>query len=305
MSHGWLHQAERSNDFSLRLISWIARRLGRPIARALLYPTAAYFVLFSGAARRASRDYLGRVLNRRITLIDIFNHYHCFAATLLDRVYLLSGRSDMFDIRVHGAQALDAYVNTGRGCLLVGAHLGSFDLLRVLGAKYKLSVRVLMHQGNAEKITRMFGGLNPDIVRTVIAVGEPSTLLQAKEALDGGAMLGMLGDRVAHNDKVVTCDFLAGQAMFPSGPVLLAAALHVPVILFFGLYRGGKRYDVRFELLSERIDIPRLDREAGVAYWTQQYAARVEHYCREAPYNWFNFYNYWSDSGDDTQREAA
>jgi Predicted acyltransferase len=26
----------------------------------------------------------------------------------------------------------------------------------------------------------------------------------------------------------------------------------------------------------------------------RRYAARLEHYCREAPFNWFNFYDFWA-----------
>jgi predicted LPLAT superfamily acyltransferase len=25
----------------------------------------------------------------------------------------------------------------------------------------------------------------------------------------------------------------------------------------------------------------------------KRYAQRLEHYCRMAPYNWFNFYDFW------------
>ncbi len=75
--------------------------------------------------------------------------------------------------------------------------------------------------------------------------------------------------------------------------MLLASALKVPVVLCFGLYRGGNRYDIYFELLAECIEISRQDRAKDMASWTQKYVDRLEYYCRLAPYNWFNFYNYW------------
>jgi predicted LPLAT superfamily acyltransferase len=28
--------------------------------------------------------------------------------------------------------------------------------------------------------------------------------------------------------------------------------------------------------------------------WLQAYVARLEHYCRLSPYNWFNFYDFWA-----------
>src|SRR3989337_3824633 len=91
MSRPWLRQPERGSYLALRLITWIARRFGRRLSRVLLYPISAYFVLFSGASRRASLDYLQRVRARAANWLDVFRHYHYFASPLLDRLYFLSG----------------------------------------------------------------------------------------------------------------------------------------------------------------------------------------------------------------------
>ena len=34
-------------------------------------------------------------------------------------------------------------------------------------------------------------------------------------------------------------------------------------------------------------------RDALIEQSVRSYVARLEHYCRLAPYNWFNFYDYW------------
>jgi predicted LPLAT superfamily acyltransferase len=69
--------------------------------------------------------------------------------------------------------------------------------------------------------------------------------------------------------------------------------MHAPGLLCLGLYRGKRRYDVHFELLTEAIDVPRARRREAIHGYLQQYVSRLEHYCRLAPYNWFNFYDYW------------
>jgi predicted LPLAT superfamily acyltransferase len=156
------------------------------------------------------------------------------------------------------------------------------------------SLKVLMDTAHNQNISRFFDGLNPVIADTVIAPDRPDTLIRARESLDAGCFVGMLGDRVFGADKTTRCDFLGAPATLPAGPILLAAMMHCPVILFFGLYRGGNRYDIYFEHFADEIVLNREHRSEETQSWTQRYLARLEHYARLAPYNWFNFYSFWN-----------
>ena len=298
MSRQWMARQERGSLFLIRLIVGIARTLGRPVARLLLYPITAYFLLFSPRSVAASRDYLERVLPGPVGLRQQFRHYHTFAATILDRVFLLAGRYDLFDIRLHGAEVLTERLAAGHGCILLGAHVGSFEALRMLGLERQLPINVLMYEENAEKINSVLNVLNPRAAQCVIPIGGPESLLKVGEKLRQGELVGILGDRIAAGDKSVTVDFLGRPTRFPAGPLLIAGLLKAPVILGFGLYRGGNRYDLHFELLGEEIPLPRHERMAQVQTWTQRYAERLEAMCRAAPYNWFNFYDYWEEPAD-------
>ena len=82
----WAHEPERSNAFALRVMVWIALRLGRRIARGVLVLIAIYFVLAAPRPRRASRAYLERALGRPANWADLYRHVHTFAATILDRL---------------------------------------------------------------------------------------------------------------------------------------------------------------------------------------------------------------------------
>jgi predicted LPLAT superfamily acyltransferase len=48
------------------------------------------------------------------------------------------------------------------------------------------------------------------------------------------------------------------------------------------------------EPFENLIDLPRGAREEALHACVARYAARLEHHCRLAPYNWFNFYDFWS-----------
>jgi predicted LPLAT superfamily acyltransferase len=296
VNRAWREQGERGTPFTLKLILRIALHMGRRPARVLLYPITLYFLLTARAQRRASRRYLARVLGRPAGWRDVARHIFCFASTILDRVFLLTERTELFDVRQYGTALVSERVAQGQGCLLVGSHLGSFEVLRSLAvAEHHFPLRILMYRDHNQTITRLLEDLNPEIAETVIPLGGPETLLRVHAEVSDGKLVGMLGDRVADSDKVVRCHFLGRETAFPAGPMLLAATLKVPVVLFFGLYRGGNRYDVHIELFAERVTLDRADQQADLQRWTQRYADRLEHYVRMAPYNWFNFYDFWDE----------
>jgi len=290
----WATLPERGTPTSLRVIAWIAAHIGRRGARLLLYPITLYFVITARSARRTSYEYLKRLRGESARWWHVFRHFHCFAATILDRVYLLRGDFERFGITVHGKEIVHRQIESRKGSILLGSHLGSFELLRALGVLQRsFSLKVLMDPLHNQNITRFFDALNREIAATVIAPDRPDTLIRVKESLDAGCFVGMLGDRVSGGDKTTRCQFLNAPATFPAGPVLLAAMMRCPVILFFGLYRGGNRYEIYFEHFADQIDLDRVRRAEDIQFWMQRYAERLEHYSRLAPYNWFNFYPFW------------
>ena len=296
MSAAWLAQRERGTTFALRLIVWIARALGRPVGRALLYPICAYFLCFSFASRRASCRYLACVLGRAPRAREIFRHYHTFAAVLLDRIFFLSGRGDDFMVNVTGETEMASLLSRRDGCVLLGAHFGSLDVLRMVGASRSgVELRLAMFEDNAQNVARVLGGLNPRLRETIIALGAPEAMLALKDTLDRGGIVGMLGDRVRAGGRTLRCDFLGVAADFPAGPLQVACALRRPVAIGLGVYRGDRRYDVHFETLVDTWPTERNLREHAIDDALRRYAARLEQWCRAAPCNWFNFYDFWAD----------
>jgi len=306
MTMHWKHRPEGGGFFAIWVIRTIARRGGRFVARLCLFPITLYFVVMRGPERRASRAYLARVLAQRPGWFDVARHIHTFASTILDRVFLLGGELQRFDIDVVGLAALHAQLDRGRGVLVFGSHLGSFDALRVLAStRPDLKVRVVLDKAHNPAVTQLLDALNPGIARTVIDAGQdgPSIVLAIKQACDEGALVALLVDRARPGEPQVPAPFLDDPAPFPTAPWLIASVLQVPVVLAFGLYRGGKRYDLVFETFSEKITMARHNRAEVLAALVQTYAQRLQHYARLAPYNWFNFYDFWH--ADDATEQVS
>ncbi len=305
MSRHWLESAERSNILAVRVLVWIALFLGRRVARLVLVPVSFYFLLFGGSARAASRDYLSRATGRRATLRDVFVHFYTFATVALDRVYFLSDRWSLFDIQLHGENLLIEQFERNNGCFLLGAHIGSFESLRTLGRRRAVTVNLVMFEGNANRVARVARAVNPDLAHDVIALGTPESMLRVTEQLDKGAWVGMLADRAISDSGMVRVPFLGGEAAFPTAPFRIAALTGRPVILMLGLYSGGNRYELHFETLIESAILPRSNREEVLEQWIRLYASRLEHYCRQAPFNWFNFYAFWASPENKTDENKT
>lgn len=265
----------------------IALGLGRGAARAVLHPIVAYFLLFAPRARRASHAYLARALGRRPGPADLYRHFHAFAATVLDRVYLLNERFELFDIQMQGAPGQAA------GLLLAGAHFGSFEALRAAGRKTTgLAVAMVMYEDNARMLNETLAAISPAARQDVIALGRLDSMLRVRERLAAGAVVGVLADRaLLEGEDTRTLPFLGAPARFPMGPMRMAALLRCRVWFMAGVYLGGNRYAMRFEPLAD-FGAGGLAPEAAL----EAYVACLERHCRAAPYNWFNFYDFWADA---------
>jgi predicted LPLAT superfamily acyltransferase len=293
----WAATPERGTGAALRLMLRIALGLGWRSAHVVLHPVTLFYLMTSPAAqKRAARRYLSRALGRRAAWRDLWRLYFCFASTMLDRVFLLSGRREGYEVEVTGLDMLRDAAARGQGLVLLGAHMGSFEALRAVGgAGAPVEVRMLMHTANPGAAEALFDGLDPTRRAAVIALGRPEAMLEAREVLDRAGVVGMLADRAARGDRMVTVDFLGHPAAFPGGPMTLAAILHAPVVLGFGLWLGPRRYRLRFEAFAPAIDLPRDRREAALRGWLARYADRLSEVCRAHPYNWFNFFEFWGD----------
>ena len=299
----WVTEPERSTAWALRLMAWIALRCGRRVARTLLHGVALYFVLLAPRPRRASARYLSRVFGRPAHWTEVYRHVHCFAATVLDRVYLLRGATAWLDLRAQGTEWVDQVLADGRGALLMGAHIGSFEALRATGRDQPdLHITMLMYPDNARLINAALAAIAPGAQPAIIALGRPESMLAVRDRLAEGGLIGVLADRALPGESpgkssTVWLPFLGHDAPFSDGPFRLADLLRQRIVFMVGLYLGGPTYDVRFAPLADfrqRLRDPAA-REQRIHAALRDYVARLDALCREQPYNWFNFHDFWHD----------
>jgi len=279
----------------LRIMTWISLHLGRRVSRVLLHLIASYFLLFSPASRDASRDYLSRALGHMPKWYEIYQHFFTFASTIHDRLYLVNRRFDLFDFEIHGEDMLQRLIAEGNGLFLLGAHLGSFEVIHSLAVKHTdLRVAMLMYEENAKKINATLNAINPKMTHDIIGLGHIDSMIQVSERLDEGCVVGILADRSPdNNDAHYSVDILGSHVNLPSGPLRMAALLKRPVVFMTGLYLGSNRYAIHFDMIADFSNISRAERATALQTAVTRYAQLIDHYCQKAPYNWFNFFDFW------------
>lgn len=308
----WARQREVGSPWALRAGLWLITHGGRTVMRGLLWPISLYFVCVHRVNQRNLASYLHRLLGvsgvRSFWLRwRIVRH---FATTIVDRVFLLTGGLNALDIRSTGLHLLDAQLAKGQGAILLGSHLGSFETLRALGrSKPDASIHILMKRQHNSDLMQQLVALNPDVEAAIIdADAHPvSIAADINSAIKAGGLVGILGDRAAESEPCTEVEFLGEPAWLPTSAFTLAAVSRAPVILCFGLYRGGNRYELIFEEFAPAITLRRGERSAQLQGWAQAYADRLAHHALQAPSNWFNFHDFWAtpESFSESVQQAA
>jgi predicted LPLAT superfamily acyltransferase len=306
----WTQHRESGSFASLQFARAVFRTLGLPVLALLLYPAAAYFFVRRREARRASLAYLkalwnvpaGRaVLGREPGWGNVFRHLHEFGTHLVDRMVLWGSGFDKLHFEHEGSEHLFELARRRQGAIMLGAHVGSFDMMRVLAGSGGLTVNVLMFTDHAERINTFFEQLDPGSRVRVIHVdpGSIRTAFEIKACIERGELVGVMADRIdpGGRERTLETSFLGRPARFPLSPYLLAGALGCPVLSSLCVRTGAQRYRVEVRPLLPARDVADSDREDQARALLEAYVHGLEDACARAPYQWFNFYDFWAAAG--------
>ncbi len=305
MAEKWSDMKERGVWGGVLFVATIYRILGRTACMAVMAPVVAYFYVTGPAQRRAALDYLMRMwkagrLKKKPGYWSGLRQFMNFSVSMLDRLAAWTGdiRAEHVD-GVHDGLFDEAKWN-GKGGVVLTAHLGSPDVVRAVATTARrFRVNVLMHTSHAANFNRMIERFSPDAPVRMIQVGQidVSVAMTLSEAISRGEWVVMAADRVGVKDgeaSATPVEFLGARALFPTGPYVLAAALGCPTYSMF-CTRRGKRFHVSFATLAEKVVLPRGRRTEALADCARIFAGRIEAAVTETPFQWFNFYDYWSE----------
>lgn len=292
----WISARERGSAWTIALMIQLCRRRYRWLVELLLYPIAAYFFVTGRAAHRASRQFFTRA-SGRFGWSDYYRQLLCFSRCLVDRVSILSGDAGQFHIQHSGRRELLAARSNGRGLIMLGSHLGSFEAAKLLAReRMDIDIHIVAYFAGSTKIRQALDAINPALRHRFIDPTGADAVFQMREVIDNGGILAILADRTGIGERQATVGFMGQPAQLPTGPYYLAAILRCPVFCFFGLRVGDFSYHTYAIKLADQITLKRSQREAQAQAWAQRYAELLAAKARAYPTNWFNFFPFWDEA---------
>lgn len=250
--------------------------------------------------RRALRRTARMVLGPRASAADLDRHGRRVLLHLQDfiaDVATIDRRSiDSLAARIRRFDGLDhllAALRAGRGVILAGAHLGSFESAI---AALRTASRVPVHVVFARDRIRAFDRARSAARRHLAMVEHPvgrgiDAWLALRDALDRGEVVAVLADRVMPGQRGATIRFFGRPATLPPGPVRLSAMTGAPIVPTFVIPSEDGGSTLRFEPPIEPDDADRAvdDHHPG----QRALVAAIERAIRAAPDHWLVIEGPW------------
>jgi len=294
----WAALSERGVYWGMKFCAVTSRWLGRRGRRVLLAPIILYFYMTGAIQRQASRDFLTRVRQRPPSWGEGYRHFLNFGLRALDVVMAWTGNLPKDVVDQDSLRAPAMLFDDKRGGLIIVSHLGNVEIVRALVApSVRARLTVLVHTRHAVKYNRIVGEGSPEAAMNIVQVTEigPETIIDLKQRVEQGGWIVIAGDRVpvTGQGKTVFVPFFGQEAAFPQGPWILASLLGCRVSLLFCIL-DDTRYHLTMEPFADQVYVPRADRQKAAHDYAARYAQRLEHYAAGAPFQWYNFYDFWS-----------
>lgn len=292
MSQQWEGKS-RGGTSGYKVFIWLLRTFGLGAAYALLCFVVIYFVPFAPRQSRSVWIYARRILGRsRLKSAGfIVRSYFAFGKSIIDRVAIGSGMEECFSYEFENHRMMLDLIESGKGYILIGAHVGSWQVGAPFFGRYGARINVVMYDHERGEVKKVLKDNTHEDMFKVIPIAEDglSHIFEITDALRSGELVCFQGDRYMNEDRFLEADFLGHRAKFPLGPFLLASRLKVPVVFYFAMREKGRKY--RFHFFSPEVEgLSGKRLEEGIF---RSYVAELESIVRKYPEQWFNYYDFW------------
>lgn len=208
--------------------------------------------------------------------------------------------------RIDNPEALETCLSSGRGFIVLTAHLGNWEMGGLLLGGRAGEIAVVYVPDRFEIIEAYRSRYRASAgVKEVPITGDPFSALGALRILRDGGVVAVQGDR-DFNDTGVEVTFFGQKASFPRGPATLALLSGSPILPIF-ILRGeddpGRPGSGGFNIIAfDPIEPTGVAKDTdAVRRLVEQTARVIEDVVRRHPDQWYCFYPFWEKPADGGQ----
>lgn len=285
MPEKWTGRSQ-ANSLGFSIFLWTIKHLPLGFSYAILRLVTIFYLFFSQKANNALIDFFGRLqLYKPDSISRRYATFNLFGQALVDKlaVYMQAGKRLSFDFE--NEQQLHQLAEDGKGAILLGAHLGNWEIASQLLYRINVPIHIIMLDNEQEKIKSLLEKHATDKTFSIIPITEDiSFVFKIKEALDNGGFVCMHADRYMEGMRILEANFLGEKAKFPYGPFFLGTRLKAPVVFVYAIKEG--KYHYHFSCSTPY-------NETEPANLLESYVQVIEQKAKKFPRQWYNFYPFW------------
>lgn len=288
--------------FQHRIFYLLIRVGGRRAAYLLLFFVAWYYVLCRRDVRARCQPYLRHRFphsGAKPQLREYFRMSNALGKSLVDRATVGIVGPGSLKITVKGHDELLQMVREGQGLILLIAHVGCWQAAMSALKFLRVPVNLLIRREEGDVDRHYFEHAGIDCpYRRIDPDGFLGGTIDLLQALKRGEVVSMMGDRMLGADQNgVAAPFLGEAMCFPFSAYRLASRTGAPIAVLLSAKTGPAAYQLATYAII-RVPAGLSRRPEAYSPYVGQFAAALEDYCRQHPYQFFNFYDMWDQRAD-------
>ncbi|MCK5857178.1 MAG: lysophospholipid acyltransferase family protein [Bacteroidales bacterium] len=287
----------KGNATGYKIFIALINFFGLNTAYLILNFVALYFFLFSLKSKKYILWYFRNIhqfsywKSQKYT----FKNFYAIGVSILDKVALLSGNDPKFSFDFDGEKHFHQLAQEGNGGIIVGAHIGNWEIAGQLMSRIDIKVNIVMKLNEDEAINEVIEkAVHLKQMNIINITDDFSYLIKIKKALDKNEFVILHGDRFVDDSNIAELDFMGHKADFPMGPFLLALKFRKPITFAFAMKESNKHYHfyATKPISNLKRTNPKELNEKTIELMND-YTLALKKMLHKYPEQWFNYYKFW------------
>lgn len=287
----------KGNLSGYKIFVFVIKHIGVRPAYFLLRFVAFYFLLFS--RQKSLKYYFTQIHKQKKSkaLLSMYKNYFMLGQVLIDKIAFMSEGKNTFDFVYEGEENLHKIVQNKTGGVLIGAHMGNWEIAGQLFSRINQKVNIVMLEAEHATIKKYLDGVLKEKQLNIIAIkNDFSHLVKIQKAFDNKELIAIHSDRFLPNSTTVVVDLMGKKAQLPTGPIYLAAKNKIPVSFVYTMKESAKKYHF-YATPAKMFKYPAnlKTRKQDLQKMVQEYADSLTEMIKKYPYQWFNYHPFWEN----------